>query len=113
MASNPEPSMRRSDLTLQVPPRPGDFQKSRSGKGLLQSISFKKKKTVSEGERSSLLSSDSKAPLESPAFSDISPWPKCASVPVTPASNLSPQKSRVLLHLNSFYFLNLLDYLLS
>ncbi|KAH6808783.1 hypothetical protein C2S51_026566 [Perilla frutescens var. frutescens] len=90
MAANPQPSTRRSDLTLQVPPRPGDFSRNRSGKGFLNSVSFKKKKIVSDGERSSLLSSDPKAALESPAFSDISPWPKCASVPVTPASNLSP-----------------------
>lgn len=90
MAANPEPSIRRSDLTLQVPPRPGDFSRNRSGKGLLNSFSFKKKKPVSDGERSSLLSSDPKAALESPAFSEISPWPKCASLPVTPASNLSP-----------------------
>ncbi|XP_057771926.1 uncharacterized protein LOC130991630 isoform X2 [Salvia miltiorrhiza] len=91
-AANPEPSTLPTDLTLQIPPRPGNFSKSRSGKGFLQSISFKKMKAVSEGERSSLLSSDSKAPPPgSPTFSDISPWPKCASVPVTPASYLSPR----------------------
>lgn len=118
MAANPEPSIRRSDLTLQVPPRPGDFSRNRSGKGFLPSFSFKKKKPVSDGERSSLLSSDPKAALESPALSEISPWPKCASLPVTPASNLSPlisartfserQRSHVLC-ISLFYFLNFLD----
>ncbi|XP_042054951.1 uncharacterized protein LOC121799609 isoform X1 [Salvia splendens] len=92
-AANLDPSTQRSDhLTLQIPPRPGIFSKSRSIKGFLHSLSFKKKKAPLEGERSPLLSSDSKAPLpESPAFSNILPWQKCASLPVTPASYLSPK----------------------
>ncbi|KAL1548517.1 hypothetical protein AAHA92_16738 [Salvia divinorum] len=92
-AANPDPSTQCSDhLTLQIPPRPGDFSKSRSGRGFLQSFSFKKKNASVEGERSPLLSSDSKeTPPESPAFSNILPWQKCASVPVTPASYLSPR----------------------
>ncbi|KAK6130372.1 hypothetical protein DH2020_035877 [Rehmannia glutinosa] len=70
MSANSEPSTRRSDLTLQIPPRPSD------------------------GERSSLLSSDPKVALESPAVSNHTSnlsWKRCTSLPVTPASNLSPQ----------------------
>ncbi|KAG6431143.1 hypothetical protein SASPL_109218 [Salvia splendens] len=86
MAANPDPSTQRADhLTLQIPPRHSIFSKSRSIKGFLHSLSFKKKKAPLEGERSPLLSSD-KAPLpESPAFSNILPWQKCASVPETAA----------------------------
>lgn len=109
MAANPEPSTRPPGLTLQVPPRPEGFSKGRSGKNFLHAVSFKKQIAILEGERSSLLNSDSKAPPASPAFSDISPWSKCVSLPVTPASYLSPgatseqQRSHVHFHLNSLY----------
>ncbi|CAI9776275.1 unnamed protein product [Fraxinus pennsylvanica] len=100
-------SAKSSDLTLQIPPRPGGFGRSFSSKGLLQSpsvlngnsssggflraLSFKKRVTASDGERSSLLSSDPKA--ESPVFANLMPnfnWKRCTSLPVTPATILSP-----------------------
>ncbi|KAK6117335.1 hypothetical protein DH2020_048926 [Rehmannia glutinosa] len=92
MSANSEPSTRRSDLTLQIPPRPSGFSSSRSG--FFRALSFKKGTTVLDGERSSLLSSDPKVALESPAVSNHTSnlsWKRCTSLPVTPASNLSPQ----------------------
>lgn len=109
---NSGPSIRRGDLSLQVPPRPAIFGNSRSGKSLYQSpgvlsasssaagflraLSFKKKPTAADGERSSLLYSDPKVPPESPvlpnSFSRIS-WKRSTSLPVTPATNLSPSVS--------------------
>ncbi|OMO98409.1 Zinc finger, RING-CH-type [Corchorus olitorius] len=81
-ASKPGPSGRRADLSLQIPPKPSGFG-SRSGKGLLQSQGSAK---------------DSKTNPESPNMASFpSPfpfnWKRCTSLPVTPASNLSPSVS--------------------
>ncbi|KAL6581854.1 hypothetical protein OROMI_005868 [Orobanche minor] len=105
------PGSRCSELILQIPPRPSGFSGSHSGKNLLQSprisngsssaatgflraLSFKRGTTSSDGERSSLLNSDPKTGPENPAVSNVTSslnWKRCTSLPVTPASNLSPQ----------------------
>lgn len=88
--ANPGPSTRHPDLTLQIPPRPGGLSSSSSSAAaFLRALSFKKRMIASEGERSSLLNPDTKPPPESPA-SDLN-WKRCTSLPVTPASYLSPQ----------------------
>ncbi|XP_073152689.1 uncharacterized protein [Henckelia pumila] len=100
---------RRLDLVLQIPPRATSTSSIQSGKGLPQSpsvlngnssaggffrgLSFKKRTTTLDGERSCLLNPDSKATPESPALKNLMrncSWNKSVSLPVTPASHLSP-----------------------
>ncbi|XP_060197867.1 uncharacterized protein LOC132626867 isoform X1 [Lycium barbarum] len=101
MVSGLGPSMKRADLSLQIPPRHEGFgtgrkYSPRSPGGFLRALSFKKKAASSDGERSSLLSSDRKVVPGSPLSANLlssSNWQKCTSLPVTPASNLSPSVS--------------------
>ncbi|XP_051128478.1 uncharacterized protein LOC127249616 [Andrographis paniculata] len=85
------PSARRLDLSLQIPPRPTAILGSHlRSPGFLKALSFKKRTAAADSERSSLLCSDAKVTLESPPVLNLI-WNRCASLPVTPASNLSPQ----------------------
>lgn len=95
-----------ADLSLQIPPRNSSTSKaiiqspsvssgSSSTAGFLRALSFKKKPTATEGERSSLLNCDVRtveSPVSSNQASDLS-WKRCTSLPVTPASHLSPAVS--------------------
>ncbi|XP_019253568.1 PREDICTED: uncharacterized protein LOC109232304 isoform X2 [Nicotiana attenuata] len=99
------PSMKRADLSLQIPPKHAGFGTGIGRKysphspgprgGFLRALSFKKKVASSDGERSSLLSSDHKVVPGSPLSAHFSSynWQKCTSLPVTPASNSSPSVS--------------------
>ncbi|KAF8387939.1 hypothetical protein HHK36_026604 [Tetracentron sinense] len=103
---------KRVDLSLQIPSRPVGFGSSRSGKGLphfqdsskvgsslegfWRGLSLKNKVAVPDCERSSLLSPGPRAIPESPVLANFLSefsWKRCTSLPVTPASNLSPSVS--------------------
>ncbi|XP_012069427.1 uncharacterized protein LOC105631841 isoform X2 [Jatropha curcas] len=109
---NPEPGGRRSNLSVQIPPRPIGIGTSRSGKGLIHSqhsckgssssggllrvLSFAKGSAIPDGERSLLLNSSPKTAPDSPIMASLRSAfsrERCASLPVTPASNLSPSVS--------------------
>lgn len=102
----------RLNLSLQVPPRSFNFGNSHSGKiltpspsvssesssarGILQALSFKKNRHATDGERSALLYSDPKAAPRRPVLANIMSklsGKRCTSLPVTPASLLSPSVS--------------------
>ncbi|KAI3728018.1 hypothetical protein L6452_16643 [Arctium lappa] len=105
--TNSGKTMRRSDLSLNIPPRHAHFGSSRNGKAFAQSpgissngnsasrsifrgLSFKKKDPPN-GESSSLLPNATQP--ENPAVANIMPalhWNRCASLPVKHASNTSP-----------------------
>lgn len=105
--SDSGPGGRRPDISLQVPPRPIGFGSTSgrvldhslsftkgisSSRALLRALSFKRKGNVADGERSSLLNPDPKAAADGSNMASISEvaWKRCTSLPVTPASNLSP-----------------------
>lgn len=108
---NTDKNIRRSDLSLNIPPRHSQFS-GRNGKASLQSpgispnggtgtssrgifrgLSFKKKNPA-DGESSSLLHPDANALTpESPVATNMMSslyWKRCASLPVKHGSNPSP-----------------------
>eukprot|EP00268_Persea_americana_P010477 TRINITY_DN1425_c0_g2_i2.p1 TRINITY_DN1425_c0_g2~~TRINITY_DN1425_c0_g2_i2.p1 ORF type:complete len:455 (+),score=89.72 TRINITY_DN1425_c0_g2_i2:171-1535(+) len=112
-----EYATKRMDLSLKIPPRPVCFGSKPNGKGLLhldsfsrgcssargflQDPSFKNQVSVVD-ERTPLLNSDhgERSDLMIPENSSmgsyiaaLTSWKRCASLPVTPASNLSPSVS--------------------
>ncbi|KAI9114965.1 hypothetical protein K1719_013978 [Acacia pycnantha] len=110
--SDDGPSGRRPDISLQIPPRHLGFGSTRGGRsldhsqsfskgipsprGFLRALSLKRKGNTGDVERSSLLNSDPKAAPDSPNMANFStaiPWQRCTSLPVTPATNLSPSVS--------------------
>ncbi|XP_043709613.1 uncharacterized protein LOC122658636 [Telopea speciosissima] len=106
------PSGRSLDLSLQIPPRSVGLSNSCGVNGLLQSqnsfkggfsprgflrgVSFKHKAAAPDGERRYLLNPDPRAVPESSDMANSSAKPsckRCVSLPVTPASMLSPSLS--------------------
>ncbi|OVA12553.1 zinc finger protein [Macleaya cordata] len=106
------PSGKHADLSLQIPLSPLVFDNSHNGKDLpplqhsskgspalgrfLRGLSFKNKVAPLNGEGSSLLDQDPKEVPGSPVLESIIEslsWKRCTSLPVTPASNLSPSTS--------------------
>ncbi|XP_058076013.1 uncharacterized protein LOC131224718 isoform X2 [Magnolia sinica] len=111
-----EHSGRRADLSLQIPPRQicfstnlnrkgppqslGSSQGSSSASGSLRGLTFKNQAPM-PNERSPLLNSDStpRPDLAIPENASLASyiaaltWKRCVSLPVTPASNLSPSIS--------------------
>lgn len=110
-----EPSIKSTNLTLQIPSRPinisgnhyGDslilppsFPSGSSSTGGFSRVqSFKNKAVVLDGERSSLLNPelpakpDSRVGPENAVLANVVAalsWKRCASLPAAPASNLSP-----------------------
>ncbi|KAK4775754.1 hypothetical protein SAY87_023715 [Trapa incisa] len=107
--SVPGSSGRQHDLSLQIPLRL-PFSDSRTSKalqrpsisgsssiGFLRGLSFNRKTVATpESEKRSLLGPDLKTALGSPSVARIKnavSWKRCSSVPVSPASNLSPSVS--------------------
>ncbi|EPS74089.1 hypothetical protein M569_00667, partial [Genlisea aurea] len=92
------------DLILQIPPRNTGFSSDKmmaakspriptsSPSDFLRALSFKRSGVVSDGERSSLLSSSGSkvGKSDAPSTSSDNPWKKSSSLPVTPASDLFP-----------------------
>lgn len=78
-------------LSSEVPSKSG----SSSSGGFLRGLSFKKKGTPTENERSFLLNSDLQAGSASPLAHTMSKfkWERCTSLPVPPATVLSPAVS--------------------
>ncbi|KAL3812781.1 hypothetical protein ACJIZ3_014049 [Penstemon smallii] len=103
--TDPGPSARCSDVSVQMPPKPAGFSNlspgvvngsSSEGGGFFRTLSLKMRTSASNGERSSLLDYDHKATPENTAFSNPTSdftWKRCTSLPVTLESNLSPQTS--------------------
>lgn len=97
--SNDGPSGRRPDISLQIPPRHSGFRRLDHSQsfskgipspgGFLRALSLKRKgNNTADAERSSLLNPDPKTALDSAMA-----WKRCTSLPVTPATNLSPSVS--------------------
>lgn len=110
MATSSGSIKRCSDISLQIPPRPGGFTSRQNGGdglihssvasndssssvGCLRALSFKKRTNGSDVERSLLSKSDPKTDPQSPVVSNRIPkliWNRCTSLLVTRTPLLSP-----------------------